>query len=71
MTSKPSTSDGYGDVQVGLVHQTCLYMATKLGDHDGPGPVAAARFMAHELDDNIQADVVGHARELLRYMGRL
>ena len=32
MLSKPSTSDGYGIEQLGLVHRTCLYMATKLGD---------------------------------------
>ena len=39
--------------------------------HDGPGPVAAAQFMTGGLDDNIQADVVGHAQELLRYLGRV
>lgn len=32
MLSKPSTSDGYGIEQLVLVHRTCLYMATKLGD---------------------------------------
>ena len=32
MISKPSTSDGYGIEQLGFVHRTCLYMATKLGD---------------------------------------
>ena len=32
MLSKPSSGDGYGRGQLGRVHQTCLYMATKLGD---------------------------------------
>ena len=32
MISKPSTSDGYGIEQLGFVHRTCLYIATKLGD---------------------------------------
>lgn len=35
-------------------------------DHEGPGPVEAARFIARRLDDEIQADVVGYARQLLR-----
>ena len=39
--------------------------------HDGAGPIGTARFMTRELDDNIQADVVGHAQALLRAMGRL
>lgn len=39
--------------------------------HDGLGPVGTARFIARELDENVQADVVGHARALLRSMGRL
>ena len=38
--------------------------------HDGPGPIGTARFIARELDENIQADVVGYARALLRSMGR-
>ena len=38
--------------------------------HDGAGPIGTARFMTRELDDNIQADVVGYARALLRAMGR-
>lgn len=29
--SKPLTGDGYGIEQLGFVHRTCLYMATKLG----------------------------------------
>lgn len=37
-------------------------------DHEGPGPVGAARFIARSLDDEIQADVVGYARQLLRSM---
>ena len=37
-------------------------------DHEGPGPVGAARFIARRLDDEIQADVVGYARQLLRSM---
>ena len=40
-------------------------------DHDGPGPVAAAWFTARDLDDDVQADVVGYARELLRLLRRL
>ena len=39
--------------------------------HDGLGPIGTARFVTQELDENVQADVVGHARELLRSMGRL
>ena len=38
--------------------------------HDGPGPIGAARFITRELDENIQADVVGYAQALLRSMGR-
>ncbi|MCY3918653.1 MAG: hypothetical protein OXG38_02450 [Chloroflexi bacterium] len=38
--------------------------------HDGPGPVATASFIARGLDDDIQADVVGYAQELLRSMRR-
>ena len=37
--------------------------------HDGAGPIGTARFMTRELDDDIQADVVGYARALLRAMG--
>lgn len=40
-------------------------------NHDGPGPVGTARFVAGGLDDAVQADVVGYADELLRSMGRL
>ncbi|MYK69446.1 MAG: hypothetical protein F4020_07925 [Gammaproteobacteria bacterium] len=39
-------------------------------DHDGPGPVATAQFLGG-LDDNVQADVVGYADQLLRSLGRL
>ena len=39
--------------------------------HDGPGPVGTARFITRELDENVQADVVGHAQALLRFMGLL
>ena len=39
--------------------------------HDGLGPVGTARFITQELDENVQADVVGHAQALLRSMGRL
>ena len=38
--------------------------------HDGPGPVGTARFVARDLNDEIQADVVGYARQLLRLMER-
>ena len=39
--------------------------------HDGLGPVGTARFVTQDLDDEIQADVVGYAHALLRSMGRL
>ena len=39
--------------------------------HDGLGPIGTARFITQELDENVQADVVGHAQALLRSMGRL
>ncbi len=39
-------------------------------NHDGPGPVATAQFLGG-LDDNVQADVVGYADQLLRSLGRL
>lgn len=32
MVSKPATGDGYASDQLDLVRQTCLYIATKLGD---------------------------------------
>ena len=32
MISKPSSGDGYDGGQLGHVHQTCIHMATKLGD---------------------------------------
>ena len=32
MIAKPSTRNGYGIEQLGFVHRTCLYMATRLGD---------------------------------------
>lgn len=32
MIAKPSSRDGYGGGQLGRVRQTCLHMATKLGD---------------------------------------
>ena len=38
--------------------------------HDGLGPTATAQFTTQELDENIQADVVGYALALLRSMGR-
>lgn len=38
-------------------------------DHDGPGPVGAARFVDNQLNDDIQADVVGLASSLLRSVG--
>ena len=40
-------------------------------NHDGLGPIAASQFITQGLDDNVQADVVGHAQELLRSLGRL
>ncbi len=37
--------------------------------HDGLGPIATAQFIMQESDDIVQADVVGHALELLSYLG--
>ena len=39
--------------------------------HEGLSPVATAEFIMREPDDNVQADVVGRALELLSRMGRL
>ena len=39
--------------------------------HDGLGPIGTARFITQELDENVQADVVGYAQALLRSMGQL
>lgn len=36
--------------------------------HDGLGPVGTAQFIARDLNDEIQADVVGYAHRLLRLM---
>ena len=38
---------------------------------DGLGPMGTALFIARVPDDDIQADVVGQARALLRSAGRL
>ena len=70
---------GVPDVAEGLVPlQPDTYIEDALSvierdfcHHDGPGPIGTARFIARELDENIQADVVGYARALLRSMGRL
>lgn len=40
-------------------------------DHDRPGPIGAAWFITGGLNDDVQADVVGYARQLLRTLGRL
>lgn len=40
-------------------------------DHDRLGPIGAAQFITGGPDDNVQADVVGHAQELLHSLGRL
>ena len=39
--------------------------------HDGLGPKGTAQFIIQELEENVQADVVGHAQGLLRSIGRL
>ncbi len=39
-------------------------------DHDGLGPVGTAQFIAQGPDDDIQADIAGQARALLRCVGR-
>ena len=41
------------------------------GDHDGLGPIGTAQFITQGRNDNVQADVVGRAHELLRLLGRL
>lgn len=43
---------------------------TDFCNHDGLGPIGTAQFITGGLDDDIQADVVGLAQELLRSMGR-
>ena len=40
-------------------------------EHDATGPMRVAQFLAYRPDDEIQADVVGYARELLQAMDRL
>ena len=37
--------------------------------HDGLGPLGTAQFITQGPDDNVQADVVGYAQEILRFMG--
>lgn len=44
---------------------------TDFCNHDGLGPITTARFITQGLDDDVQADVVGLAQELLRSMGQL
>ena len=39
--------------------------------HDGLGPVNTARFVAGGRDDEVKADVVGYAHELLRLMRQI
>ena len=46
-------------------------IGTDFCNHDRPGPIGTARFITGGLDDDVQADVVGLARELLRAMERL
>lgn len=43
---------------------------TDFCNHDGLGPIGTARFINRGLDDEVRADVVGLARELLRAMER-
>lgn len=52
------------------VDEALNVMARDFSAHDRPGPVGAAHFQAHGPDDELQADVVGHALELLRVFGR-
>ena len=60
----PLRPDNYIDDALSVIERDFLR-------HDGPGPVGTARFITQELDDNVQADVVGHAQAFLRSMGRL
>lgn len=52
------------------IHNALAVIEEDFCRHDGPGPVGKARFITGELDEEVQADVVGYARELLHFMGR-
>ena len=67
---------GVAESLVPLQPDTCIDDALSVIErdfchHDGLGPIGTARFITQELDENVQADVVGYAQELLRSMGRL
>ena len=66
---------GVAESLVPLMPDTCIDNALSVIErdfcrHDGLGPTATAQFITQEPDENIQADVVGYARALLRSMGR-
>ena len=66
---------GVAESLVPLMPDTCIDNALSVIErdfcrHDGLGPTATEQFITQEPDENIQADVVGYARALLRSMGR-
>ena len=48
-----------------------MLMLNNFTEHDATGPMRVVQFLAYRPDDEIQADVVGYARELLQAMDRL
>ncbi len=75
MIAKPSTSDGYDIEQLDIVHRTCLYMATRLGDLLDEivvvGGLVPYLLVDQENLPSGKPDVVGHAQAFLRAMGWL
>ena len=53
----------------GYIDDALEVVARDFCNHDGLGPLATAEFIMSGPDDNVQADVVGRALELLRGMG--
>ena len=51
------------------IYDALSIIARDFCSHDGLGPIGAAQFITLGPDDDIQADVVGLAQELLRSMG--
>ncbi len=53
------------------IDEALSVIETDFCNHDGPGPIGTAQFITRGRDDDVQADVVGLARELLHVMERL
>lgn len=53
----------------GRVDDALETMGRDFCDHDGIGPIGAAYLQSKGPDDNLQADVVAHALELLNPVG--